>query len=89
LADIFDALVAVLSGTRLKPDLEDLLWSTVNLLHRAAAQVQRQLDRNEDEQRRSQAEQDEIRSVELERLIAEGVTMIERRNGSTKTSTGS
>ncbi len=82
LGDVFDALVSVLGDTRLEPDLENLLWSTVNLFHRAAAQVQRQLDRNEDEQKRSQAEQDgsEIRSVELERLIAEGVTMIERRN---------
>ena len=26
-ADIFDALVATLSDTRLEPDLEDLLWS--------------------------------------------------------------
>ena len=34
-ADIFDALVATLSDTRLEPDLEDLLWSTVNLFHRA------------------------------------------------------
>ena len=33
-ADIFDALVATLSDTRLEPDLEDLLWSTVNLFHR-------------------------------------------------------
>ena len=30
-ADIFDALVSTLSDTRLEPDLEDLLWSTVNL----------------------------------------------------------
>ena len=36
LADIFDALVATLTDTRLEPDLEDLLWSTVNLFHRAA-----------------------------------------------------
>ena len=36
-ADIFDALVATLSDTRLEPDLEDLLWSTVNLFHRATS----------------------------------------------------
>ena len=35
-ADIFDALVVTLGDTRLEPDLEDLLWSTVNLFHRAA-----------------------------------------------------
>src|SRR5260370_13894999 len=33
--DIFDALVATLNDTRLEPDLADLLWSTVNLFHRA------------------------------------------------------
>jgi hypothetical protein len=37
IADIFDALVATLSDTRLEPDLEDLLWSAVNLFHRANA----------------------------------------------------
>jgi hypothetical protein len=81
-ADIFDALVATLRDTRLEPDLESLLWSTVNLFQRAADRVQRELDDNEDAQKRSQKEQDgsEIRSVELERLIAEGLTLIERRN---------
>ena len=81
-ADIFDALIATLAETRLEPDLENLLWSTVNLFHRAADRVQRELDDNELAQKRSQKEQDgsEIRSVELERLIAEGLTLIERRN---------
>jgi hypothetical protein len=81
-ADIFDALVATLSDTRLEPDLEDLLWSTVNLFHRATSRIERALDDNEQAQRRSQKEQDgsEIRSVELERLTAEGVSLIERRD---------
>src|SRR5215471_6313650 len=81
-ADIFDALITTLRDTRLEPDLEDLLWSAVNLFHRAADRVQRELDDNEDAQKRSQKEQDgsEIRSVELERLVAEGLTLIERRN---------
>ena len=81
-ADIFDALIATLRDTRLEPDLEHLLWSAVNLFHRAADRVQRELDDNEDAQKRSQKEQDgsEIRSVELERLVAEGLTLIERRN---------
>ena len=52
IADIFDALVASLSDTRLEPDLEDLLWSSVNLFHRAADRVQRELHRNEDDQKR-------------------------------------
>ena len=81
-ADIFDALVATLSDTRLEPDLEDLLWSTVNLFHRAADRIDRELDDNEQAQRKSQREQNgsEVRSVELERLTAEGITLIERRN---------
>jgi hypothetical protein len=81
-ADIFDAFVATLGDTRLEPDLEDLLWSTVNLFHRAVARFERELDDNEQAQRRGQKEQDgsEIRSVELERLTAEGMTLIERRN---------
>ncbi|KRR29141.1 DUF2493 domain-containing protein [Bradyrhizobium retamae] len=81
-ADIFDALVATLSDTRLEPDLDDLLWSTVNLFHRATERIERELDSNEQAQRKSQREQDgsEIRSVELERLTAEGITLVERRN---------
>ncbi len=57
-ADIFDALVSTLSDTRLEPDLEDLLWSTVNLFHRATDRIGRELDDNEQAQRRSQKEQD-------------------------------
>ena len=81
-ADIFDALVATLGDTRLEPDLDELLWGTVNLFHRAAGRVERDLDDNEQAQRRLQREQDgsEVKSVELERLTAEGQTLIERRN---------
>ncbi|MEF2074437.1 DUF2493 domain-containing protein [Consotaella aegiceratis] len=82
ISDIFDALVATLGETRLEPDLEALLWSTVNLFHRATGRIERELDGNEQAQRRSQEEQDgsEVKSVELERLTAEGQTLIERRN---------
>ena len=82
IADIFDALAATLEDTRLEPDLEDLLWSMTNLFHRTAARVDRDLDDNEQAQKRSQREQDgsEVRSVELEALTAQGGTLIERRN---------
>src|SRR5262249_19256121 len=81
-ADIFDALITTLRDTRLEPDLEDLLWSAVNLFHRAADRVQRDLDDNEDAQKRSQKEQDgsDIRAVDRERPGAEGPTSTERRN---------
>lgn len=80
LNDIFDILGQTLGETR--HDLADLLWSFVNLFHRKIERVQRDLDDNEDAQRRSQREQDgsEVRSAELERLIDQGVTLIERRN---------
>jgi hypothetical protein len=80
--DIFDAIVSTLTDTRLEPDLEELLWSTVNLFHRAVDRIERELDGNEQAQRRSQKEQNgsEVRSVELERLVSEGLTLIERRN---------
>jgi len=82
IADIFDAFTATLSDTRLEPDLEELLWATVNLFHRAVGRIERELDDNEQAQKRSQKEQDcsEIRSVELERLTAEGQTLLERRD---------
>src|SRR3984893_12447143 len=82
IADIFDALVSTLSDTRLEPDLDDLLWSAVNLFHRAVDRIERELDDNEHAQRKSQREQNgsEVRSVELERVTAEGITLIERRN---------
>src|SRR5258707_8566563 len=75
-------MVSTLSDTRLEPDLDDLLWSAVNLFHRAVDRIERELDGNEQAQRKSQREQNgsEVRSVELERVTAEGVTLIERRN---------
>ncbi|MEJ1967055.1 MAG: DUF2493 domain-containing protein [Rhizomicrobium sp.] len=81
-ADIFDALAGTFADTRLEPDLHDLLWSMVHAFHRAIDRVQRKLDDNEDAQKRSQREQDgsEIRSVELERLLADGEVLLDRRD---------
>jgi hypothetical protein len=82
ISDIFDALVAGFTDTRLEPDLDDTLWSMVHVFHRASNRIERELDDNEQAQRRSQREQDgsEVRSVELERLTAEGLTLLERRS---------
>ncbi len=82
LTDVFDALVSTFTDTPLEPDLEQLLWSTVNLFHRQAEKAQRDLDDNEDAQKRSQREQDgsEVKSVELERLLTEGQDRIDRRD---------
>ena len=82
LYDSFDAIVAMLADTRLEDDLPDLLWSMVNVFHRRLDRIGRELDDNEQAQRRTQTEQDgsEVKSVELERLIAQGLTLLERRN---------
>src|ERR1700733_7271304 len=77
-----EALSSMLTGTRLEDDLADLLWSFVNLFHRKVDRIERELDTNEQAQRRGQTEQDgsEVKSVELERLIDQGISLIERRN---------
>jgi len=79
---IVDSFATMLTNTRLEDDLDDLLWSFVNVFHRKIDRVRRELDSNEQAQRRSQLEQDgsEIRSVELEQLTAHGISLIERRN---------
>jgi hypothetical protein len=79
---MIDSLAAMLADTRLEDDLDDLLWALVNIFHRRIDRLERELDGNVQAQRRSQAEQDgsEVRSVELERLIVQGQSLIERRN---------
>jgi hypothetical protein len=81
-AEIFDALISTMADTRLEPDLDELLWSVANVFHRAVLRIERQLDDNEQAQRRLQQEQDgtEIKAVELENLTAQGITLIERRD---------
>lgn len=81
-SDIFDALIATMAETALDCELDDLLWSTVNMFHRAAGRLERKLDDNEQAQKRGQCEQDgsEIKAVELERLIETGQGLVERRD---------
>ena len=81
-ADIFDALISTVADTSLNPDLDNLLWSTVNTFHRAVERADRKLDDNEQAQKRLQREQDgsEVKSVQLERLIDLGQSLIERRD---------
>lgn len=77
-----ESLSALVADTRLEDDLPDLVWCFVNIFHRKIAGIERALDNNEQAQCHSRKEQDgsEVRSVELERLTAEGVSLIERRN---------
>ncbi len=80
--EIFDALAGTLGDSGLEPDLPDLLWSAVQLFHRAAGRIERELDRNEQAQRQLGAEQDgsEVQSVSLERLLTAGQSLVGRRD---------
>ena len=82
IADIFDALVATMADTSLDHDLDELLWSTVNMFHRATDRIERKLDDNEQAQKCCQREQDgsEVKSVQLEHLISVGQSLLERRD---------
>lgn len=82
LAGIVDAIAGMLADTRLEDDLADLLWSFVAIFHRKIDRLERDLDANEQVQHRSRLEQNgsEVRSVELERLIEQGIGLVERRN---------
>ncbi len=77
-----NALADAFTETRLEDDAGDVLWGFVNLFQRRAEHIDRKLDDNEQAQRACQREQDgsEVMSVELERLIGLGQSLIERRN---------
>jgi hypothetical protein len=79
---MFQILADTLQDTSLEPHLEDILWQFTNVFHRQAAKQQRKLDDNEARQRSSQDLQDgsEIRSVELENLVAHGKAIIDHRD---------
>ena len=81
-ADMFDALCRDILRHPARNRPAQSLWPLTYLFHLSLGRVERALDRNEADQRRSQRDQDgsEIRSVELERLLAEGLSFVERRN---------
>lgn len=61
-SDIFDALVATMADTSLDADLDEMLWSTVNMFHRATDRIERKLDDNEQAQKTSPARTGRLRS---------------------------
>ena len=60
----------------------DLLWSFVAISHCKIDRLECDLDSNKQAQNHSRIEQNgsEVRSVELERLIEQGIGLNERRN---------
>ena len=81
-ADILTALVSAMADTALDWDLDELLWSSVNMFHRAVLRIERKLDDNEQAQKRGQREQDgsEVAAVQLETLIEIGQGLLQRRD---------
>lgn len=81
-AGIFELMAETFADTRCEPDTSDVLWHMADIFHRKAARVQHQLDDNETKQRAAHKTQDgsEIQSVELEKLLNQGLTIMERRN---------
>ena len=53
MAAIFETLAGLFQDTCLEPDLDAVLWSFTELFHKLAAKADRQLDENEDRQKRS------------------------------------
>lgn len=80
--EIFLILTQAFADTLLALDLEKLLWSIVNVPHRALQRLERDLDLNEKAQKESRRVQDgsEVRSLELERLLEDGRSLIARRD---------
>ena len=81
-ADILTGLVSAMADTALDWDLDELLWSSVNMFHRAVLRIERKLDDNEQAQKRGQREQDgsEVAAVQLESLIEIGQGLLQRRD---------
>jgi hypothetical protein len=81
-ATLVSTMTDMFRDTRLEDETEEMLWSLTNIFHRRLGAVQKRLDDNEARQRASLTEQDgsEVKSVELERLTNEGLSLTESRN---------
>ncbi|AQT47975.1 DUF2493 domain-containing protein [Bartonella choladocola] len=81
-ADIFDAIAVPLMNTRMEDDIQPIAYSIVNAFHYMLTRVGREIDKNVIDQKISREEQDgsEVKSGELEKLVAEGLTMVERQS---------
>lgn len=81
-AALVSTMTDMFAETRLEDETEEMLWSLTNIFHRRLGSIQKRLDDNESRQRASLTEQDgsEVKSVELERLTTEGLTLTESRN---------
>ncbi|CEJ88082.1 conserved hypothetical protein [Hyphomicrobium sp. GJ21] len=79
---LLSALSGPLLGTGLEQETEDLAWSMVDIFHRKVDRLQKRLDDAELRIKEAQEKSDgsEIASVELERQVAFGESLIGRRD---------
>ena len=77
-----EASMTLLADTALEDELDEVLWSIVNIFHRRVTHIDKLLGDNESEQREQQRAQDgsEVKSVELERLFQKGQNLTEKRD---------
>jgi hypothetical protein len=82
IAAAFNGFAAMFEDTSSAPDIEPMQWLFVYAFHRRLQRLEIDLDDNAARQRRSQAEQDgsEIKSGELETLVAKGKALSRRRD---------
>ncbi len=82
MSQLIEATTLMVANTSLEDDLSELLWSQVNIFHRRLTHMDKLLDDNEVAQKRAVKEQDgsEVKSVELEQLIAQGQVLLEKRD---------
>lgn len=82
MASMVEAAMSMLGDTALEDELDEVLWSIVNIFHRRVTHIDKLLGDNESEQRELHRAQDgsEVRSVELERLFERGQTLTEKRD---------
>lgn len=79
---LFAAFADNFSDTGLEPELEDLAWSLVDIIHRKVDRTQRFLDDNELKQRDLHDQQDgsEVMSTQLEDATDRGRVLIDKRD---------
>lgn len=79
---MMQSLYELILDTALEDDLGSCLWDYVHIFHRRLERTKSQLDANEQAQKSSVRLQNgsEVRSLELETLIAQGQALVERRD---------
>lgn len=81
-ATLFEASMALFTGSQLEDNLEEFLWSMTNIFHRRLTHIQKRMDDNDMELRELLSCQDgsEVKSSELERVQSKAASLHEHAN---------